>query len=191
METRWLRYIRGRRLYRDEQAPPPPFDVDKADSAHPRRVSSIQGPITTNSISMASPPKRTSPIDAEKAPSISELENLDLDQVGEREGYVLDARLAHADTRHLKTTKDGSVILIPQPSDDPNDPLNWSQLKKMVILIVISCTGTFLTFFHAGVAASNCLNSFPARLWICDRGCDTVAASCVSGFLFEALFEAL
>jgi hypothetical protein len=81
------------------------------------------------------------PIDPEKGFSSSELENLDLDQVGEREGYVLDAQLGHASTNHLKTTKDGSIILIPQPSNDPHDPLNWSQAKKMLILIVISCTG--------------------------------------------------
>jgi hypothetical protein len=28
-----------------------------------------------------------------------------------------------------KTTKD--IVLVPQPSDDINDPLNWSRLKKM------------------------------------------------------------
>lgn len=79
--------------------------------------------------------------DPEKGSSASEIDTPDLDQVGEREGYVLDASLGHASTRHLKTTKDGSIILIPQPSADPNDPLNWSKTKKMVILIVVSCTG--------------------------------------------------
>jgi hypothetical protein len=31
---------------------------------------------------------------------------------------------------HLKHTPDGKVILAPQPSDSPNDSLNWSILKK-------------------------------------------------------------
>lgn len=30
----------------------------------------------------------------------------------------------------LKLAKDGSTVLIPQPSDDDEDPLNWSWLKK-------------------------------------------------------------
>lgn len=71
------------------------------------------------------------------------IEDVDLDRIGEREGYVLDASLGHATTRHLKTTKDGSTILIPQPSEDPNDPLNWSQTKKNIILLVISFTGAW------------------------------------------------
>lgn len=62
-----------------------------------------------------------------------------LEEIGEREGYVLnDASLAH--DRGLKTTADGQTILIPQPSDSPNDPLNWTQFRKHLILIVISCT---------------------------------------------------
>lgn len=82
--------------------------------------------------------------DLEKAASTRIEENdTDLDHIGELEGYVLDAQAGSASLRHLKTTKDGSTILIPQPSSDPNDPLNWSQTKKNVILAVISFTGLF------------------------------------------------
>lgn len=66
---------------------------------------------------------------------------VDLDKLGETEGYILNPELGHAETRHLKTSSDGRTILIPQPSIDPNDPLNWSQTKKNTILFVISCTG--------------------------------------------------
>lgn len=69
---------------------------------------------------------------------------LDLDDIGQRDGYIFNAELGHSNTRHLKTTSDGRIILIPQPSDDPNDPLNWSQTKKNIILLVISCTGAYL-----------------------------------------------
>lgn len=63
----------------------------------------------------------------------------ELEEAGEREGYVLnDASLAHE--RGLKTTADGQTILIPQPSDSPNDPLNWSSFRKHLVLIIISCT---------------------------------------------------
>lgn len=83
----------------------------------------------------------TTNTDLEKAASDREQSVEDLDHVGEIEGYVLDAQAGHASTRHLKTTKDGSTILIPQPSLDPNDPLNWSQTKKNIILAVVSFTG--------------------------------------------------
>ncbi|KAH8703437.1 serine/threonine kinase 16 [Talaromyces proteolyticus] len=39
-----------------------------------------------------------------------------------------------------------SVILVPQPSDDPNDPLNWPQWRKESVLLIIGLA--------AGVAGS-------------------------------------
>ncbi|CAE6441940.1 unnamed protein product [Rhizoctonia solani] len=38
----------------------------------------------------------------------------------------------------LKTNEDGSCILWPQPREDPNDPLNWSEFKKNYTLAIIS-----------------------------------------------------
>ena len=51
---------------------------------------------------------------------------------------------------NLKTTADGKTILIPQPSTDPNDPLNWSYLKKHIILFVISVM-TFVPDFGSSM----------------------------------------
>lgn len=57
-------------------------------------------------------------------------------------GYVLDAaRLSQGDA--TKLSPDGRTILIPQPCDDPNDPLNWSQFRKNLILALV-CACTFL-----------------------------------------------
>lgn len=57
-------------------------------------------------------------------------------------GYVLDAtQLSSHDL--VKLAPDGKTVLIPQPSDDPNDPLNWSQVKKNILLAVV-CACTFL-----------------------------------------------
>lgn len=42
---------------------------------------------------------------------------------------------AEVDAAGLK--KRGDVVLIPQPSDDPNDPLNWSQAWKLSILAIL------------------------------------------------------
>ncbi|KAK9431960.1 major facilitator superfamily domain-containing protein [Lipomyces doorenjongii] len=33
--------------------------------------------------------------------------------------------------------RDGNIILVPQPSDSPNDPLNWSTRKKDFVLFII------------------------------------------------------
>ncbi|KAJ5815642.1 hypothetical protein N7474_007419 [Penicillium riverlandense] len=77
--------------------------------------------------------------------------SLDLEQKGEREGYVLSAQDVQT-RRELKTTSDGQTILIPQPSDSPYDPLNWSQYKKHLVLIVISCTA-FLPDYGSATGA--------------------------------------
>jgi hypothetical protein len=38
---------------------------------------------------------------------------------------------------NLKKASDGMTILIPQPSDDPEDPLNWSWGKKHAIMLAL------------------------------------------------------
>ncbi|KAI6808619.1 MFS general substrate transporter [Hortaea werneckii] len=53
-------------------------------------------------------------------------------------GYVLDADKVTTDDVSLKTAKDGHTILVPQPSENPNDPLNWPWWKKHAILLTIS-----------------------------------------------------
>ncbi|OJJ44532.1 hypothetical protein ASPZODRAFT_18110 [Penicilliopsis zonata CBS 506.65] len=39
-------------------------------------------------------------------------------------------------TSHLNQGKGSDVILIPQPSNDPSDPLNWSPLWKCLVIVV-------------------------------------------------------
>ena len=73
----------------------------------------------------------------------AESRSLDTDlQYDGHSGYVLDAaRLGQNDA--TKLSRDQRTILIPQPSDDPNDPLNWTQFRKNLILGVV-CACTFL-----------------------------------------------
>ena len=52
--------------------------------------------------------------------------------------HVLNVTDLCAEGQGLQTAHDGKTILIPQPSSDPNDPLNWSGLKKHVTLMVIT-----------------------------------------------------
>ncbi|OAP54871.1 hypothetical protein AYL99_10571 [Fonsecaea erecta] len=92
--------------------------------------------------------------DTSSPPSISSGENnnekaaahtttaVDLDRVGETDGYLLDEakireKLGLAPDVALKKSSDGKV-LIPQPTEDPEDPLNWPSWKKAAILLVIA-----------------------------------------------------
>lgn len=63
---------------------------------------------------------------------------VNLDAVGDDVGRVLDVHQLPTAGEGVKTAADGHTVLIPQPSTDPNDPLNWPSLKKHVILFVIS-----------------------------------------------------
>ncbi|KAM0329957.1 hypothetical protein ACHAQA_004125 [Verticillium albo-atrum] len=58
--------------------------------------------------------------------------------------------------RGLKVDNSGKVpiILIPQPSDDPNDPLNWPLWKRDLITFVLSATAIFATALGPILAAN-------------------------------------
>jgi MFS family permease len=60
---------------------------------------------------------------------------------------ILEEDVAHSETvtGDLKhgTGKNAHIVLTPQPSEDPNDPLNWSQTRK-IIIILITGMGTIL-----------------------------------------------
>jgi hypothetical protein len=98
--------------------------------------------------------------DTEKAVSAGQLEvpssssEPDLDEIGETNGYIVDVSLITDKSlvERLKLAPDGHTILIPQPSDNPNDPLNWSWWKKHVVLIIISMTA-FLPDYGSATGA--------------------------------------
>lgn len=60
---------------------------------------------------------------------------------------ILEETAAHSQelTGGLKhgTGRNANIVLIPQPSNDPNDPLNWPQSKKLTAL-GITCIGAVL-----------------------------------------------
>ncbi len=75
-------------------------------------------------------------------------------QIDDSGAFPSDNKRTESDSRHpgaLRTTEDGHV-LSPQPSSDVNDPLNWSQSKKMIILLVVSATA-FLPDFGSSMGA--------------------------------------
>lgn len=83
-----------------------------------------------------------------------------LHEYRETEGYVIDAD--DATRGDLKVARDGHTILIPQPSDDPNDPLNWSRFRKHLVLIIISMTA-FLPDYGSATGAVTLLPQ--ATIW--------------------------
>ncbi|KAL9072177.1 MAG: hypothetical protein Q9157_005207 [Trypethelium eluteriae] len=49
-------------------------------------------------------------------------------------GDVQILKASSDDGASLKLAKDGITVLVPQPSNDPDEPLNWSWTKKLVVL---------------------------------------------------------
>ncbi|KAK3991002.1 putative MFS transporter [Cladorrhinum sp. PSN332] len=52
------------------------------------------------------------------------------------------------------------IILVPQPSDDPNDPLNWPLWKRDLITFVLSLTAIFATCLGPILAANTLTLTF-------------------------------
>ncbi|KAL1850430.1 hypothetical protein VTK73DRAFT_9680 [Phialemonium thermophilum] len=73
-----------------------------------------------------------------------------LHEFREDEGYIVDADVAPEPG--VKVAKDGHTRLIPEPSDDPHDPLNWSWTRKHLILFTIAFTA-FLPDYGSATGA--------------------------------------
>lgn len=73
----------------------------------------------------------------EKPPA--HLDATEIDEENEAlEGYVVDPSRYADNAANLKTSADGRYVLIPQPLDTPDDPLNWSDRKKWCIAAIIA-----------------------------------------------------
>ena len=55
--------------------------------------------------------------------------------------------LGHVRLRHHETNE---IILIPTPSNDPNDPLNWSQPYKKYMAFIVCLAMMMCNFLAAG-----------------------------------------
>ncbi|KAI1826497.1 major facilitator superfamily transporter [Xylaria intraflava] len=68
-----------------------------------------------------------------------------------------------ADAQGLKCDRSGpvSIILNPQPSDDPNDPLNWPLWRRDLITFILSLTAIFATSLGPILAA----NTLTLSIW--------------------------
>ncbi|RDW78206.1 MFS transporter-17 [Coleophoma crateriformis] len=82
-----------------------------------------------------------------------------MDHVPGTTRYFDDPDRPQAATAHsagLKCDTSGAVpiILVPQPSDDPNDPLNWPLWKRDSILLILSLVSVFATALGPILAAN-------------------------------------
>lgn len=83
---------------------------------------------------------------------LARLDTKGIHEFREDEGYVLDQSSDNDESRGVKLAADGHTRLIPQPSDDPNDPLNWSWRKKHMILFVVAAAA-FLPDYGSATGA--------------------------------------
>lgn len=58
-----------------------------------------------------------------------------LNELGRIDAGLEDA--AGVDSRFLKHDPTGQVVLVPQPSDSPNDPYNWPRWRKVMYTVAI------------------------------------------------------
>ncbi|ANB14928.1 Flr1p [Sugiyamaella lignohabitans] len=69
--------------------------------------------------------------------------------------------ISYPESTQLKVDKHGNV-LDPQPSDNPHDPLNWSNIKKSTILLIVS----FAAFLPDYGSATGAVMLIPqAAIW--------------------------
>lgn len=66
------------------------------------------------------------------------------------DGYILDINQYGDRRSDVKTAPDGRSVLIPQPSSDKSDPLNWPSRKKHIVLAVVAFVG-FLPDFGSSI----------------------------------------
>ena len=81
--------------------------------------------------------------------------DIDLEAWGEEHGYPLDVEILKEITpkwRNYQLASDGRTVLIPQPSSDPDDVLNWAWKKKHIILFVVAAT-SFLPDYGSATGA--------------------------------------
>ncbi|KAF2033833.1 MFS transporter-like protein [Setomelanomma holmii] len=56
--------------------------------------------------------------------------------------------------QNLKYDKTGTILLVPQPSDDPNDPLNWPIGQRDFALLILSLTAVLASTLSPILAAN-------------------------------------
>lgn len=90
-------------------------------------------------------------------PTANAVSETNLERAAEKDGYLLDEAQIREKYKlgpdaQLKKAADGKV-LIPQPSDSSEDPLNWSKMQKLAVLVVL-VANSFTADYSAATGAS-------------------------------------
>ncbi|KAF2178501.1 MFS transporter-like protein [Zopfia rhizophila CBS 207.26] len=88
---------------------------------------------------------------------------------------------------NLKYDPTGKILLVPQPSDDPNDPLNWPLWKRDLIVFVLSLLSVIASTLSPLLAADTVSLALYFRRTITDMALLTgyhLMGVGIAGFLF-------
>jgi hypothetical protein len=91
----------------------------------------------------------------EEQPQAGNLAAIDRDPIHEMKDNILHIEALKAvtpDWESYQLASDNRTVLIPQPSQDVNDPLNWTLFRKHAVLLVVAATA-FLPDYGSAVGA--------------------------------------
>ncbi|KAL4883946.1 major facilitator superfamily domain-containing protein [Aspergillus karnatakaensis] len=91
----------------------------------------------------------------------------------------------------LKHDKSGEIVLVPQPSDSPNDPYNWPRLKKELFTITFGwgcgCTGAVGPLLGAAFVPLAEDFGVPLNTFVSGVQGSTIASIAVGSLIFNCL----
>ncbi|BCS17743.1 uncharacterized protein APUU_10571S [Aspergillus puulaauensis] len=91
----------------------------------------------------------------------------------------------------LKHDQTGKIVLVPQPSDSPNDPYNWPRLKKELFTVAFGwgcgCTGAVGPLLGAAFVPLAEQFGVPLNTFVSGVQGSTIAAVAVGSLLFNCL----
>jgi hypothetical protein len=99
---------------------------------------------------MASDQEKAAVTALQRRASLKEALEHDVEGLDLKNGYTVE--VSDESARRFKLAADGHTVLIPQPSDDPRDPLNWSKYRKHLFLLIISAAA-FLPDYGSAIGA--------------------------------------
>ncbi|KAL4960062.1 major facilitator superfamily domain-containing protein [Aspergillus stella-maris] len=95
------------------------------------------------------------------------------------------------DPAFLKHNKSGEIVLVPQPSDSPNDPYNWPRWKKELFTVTFGwgcgCTGAVGPLLGAAFVPLAEQFNVPLNTFVSGVQGGTIAAVAVGSLVFNCL----
>ncbi|KAL2820094.1 major facilitator superfamily domain-containing protein [Aspergillus granulosus] len=102
-----------------------------------------------------------------------------------------DSTYTGIDPALLKHDKTGEIVLVPQPSDSPNDPYNWPRLKKELFTVAFGwgcgCTGAVGPLLGAAFVPLAADFGVPLNTFVSGVQGSTIASIAVGSLIFNCL----